>query len=150
VLLLGEGQEVNAEPSWARKYRPDRTLYHTICPRLNRTGYEFKRLGYTFPAEVEARRSRAKPPLDLQASHEPVSAQESNYKAAAWTEEAAHGKALVQKFSCATCHQIGEEGGRIGPSLDGVGGRRSREFIEARIANPPHTPSSTLRSSDWG
>jgi len=135
VLLLGQGQKVNAEPSWARKYRSDCTLCHTIYPRLNRTGYEFKRLGYRFPAEVEARKGRARPSLALQASHEPV-AQESDYKPAGWSEEASAGKALVQKFSCATCHQIGEAGGRIGPSLDGVGGRRSREFIQAHIFDP--------------
>jgi mono/diheme cytochrome c family protein len=60
---------------------------------------------------VETRKDRTHQSLPLQASHEPVVGHEGNYKAAVWTEEGAAGEALVQKFSCATCHQIRRKAG---------------------------------------
>ena len=45
------------------------------------------------------------------------------------------GKELYFDHGCAACHSIGAGGGRIGPSLQGVGARRSRSFIESRITN---------------
>jgi hypothetical protein len=47
-----------AEPSFARKYRADCTLCHTVYPHLNRTGYLFRRLGYRLPSDVQRRRPR--------------------------------------------------------------------------------------------
>lgn len=44
-----------------------------------------------------------------------------------------HGKQLYLDHGCAACHSIGETGGRVGPSLLGIGARRSRKFIESRI-----------------
>jgi cytochrome c2 len=44
-----------------------------------------------------------------------------------------HGKQLYLDHGCAACHSIGETGGRIGPSLLGIGARRSHNFIESRI-----------------
>lgn len=49
-LFVGFVREAKPMPAWARKYRSDCTLCHTIYPRLNRTGYVFKRLGYRFPS----------------------------------------------------------------------------------------------------
>ncbi len=45
------------------------------------------------------------------------------------------GKQLYFDHGCAACHSIGAGGGQIGPSLQGVGARRSRNFIESRITN---------------
>ena len=49
------GFTAQAMPAWARKYNADCSLCHTTYPRLNRTGYEFKRLGYRFPTELVAK-----------------------------------------------------------------------------------------------
>src|SRR5262249_23468872 len=39
-----EGEfKVEANPAWSRKYNAKCVLCHTTYPRLNRTGYEFKR-----------------------------------------------------------------------------------------------------------
>jgi cytochrome c2 len=45
------------------------------------------------------------------------------------------GAKLYNEFGCVACHSIGDIGGWLGPALDGVGGRRSREFISAHISN---------------
>jgi len=55
--------KVEAEPSWARRSNAKCTLCHTTYPRLNRTGYEFKRLGYRLPREVEAKGNPPAAPL---------------------------------------------------------------------------------------
>lgn len=34
------------------------------------------------------------------------------------------------------CHSIGNNGGWLGPQMDGIGGRRSRAFIIAHITDP--------------
>ena len=46
------GFTTQAMPAWSRKYKADCSLCHTTYPRLNRTGYEFKRLGYRFKVDA--------------------------------------------------------------------------------------------------
>ncbi len=47
------------------------------------------------------------------------------------------------KGNCLNCHALGTEGGRIGPSLSGIGARRGAAHLKAKIENPasdvPHT-----------
>ncbi|MCL4486677.1 MAG: cytochrome c [Chloroflexi bacterium] len=117
------GVIARGEPSWARKYKADCTLCHTVYPRLNRTGYEFKRLGYRLPREVQA------------VSHQPYVVKKE-YQPQPETAESGAGRAVVEKLTCASCHSIGGKGGQIGPPLDGVGGRRSPEFLKDHITNP--------------
>src|SRR6516225_10315410 len=45
------------------------------------------------------------------------------------------GKQIFQEHQCASCHSSGTSGGCLGPPLLGVGARRSREFITARITD---------------
>jgi len=45
------------------------------------------------------------------------------------------GKALFEKNKCAACHSIDNKGGCLAPPLDGIGSRRSKTFILARITN---------------
>jgi glucose/arabinose dehydrogenase/cytochrome c551/c552 len=60
--------------------------------------------------------------------------------------EAASGshdaKSIIANNSCLSCHRIGAEGGEIGPSLNGVGTRRTPEQIAAVIAHPPAKTSA--------
>jgi mono/diheme cytochrome c family protein len=44
--------------------------------------------------------------------------------------------ALLQANACLACHQLGEEGGPIGPSLNGIGARRDAAFIRRSILEP--------------
>jgi len=46
------------------------------------------------------------------------------------------GQKLYYDLGCAACHSIGQVGGHLAPRLDGVAGRRSREYIVMHITNP--------------
>lgn len=43
------------------------------------------------------------------------------------------GKAIYNQYACVACHEIAGHGGHLGPALDGVGARRSRDYIGARV-----------------
>ena len=51
-------------------------------------------------------------------------------------------KSIIANNNCLTCHRIGGEGGDIGPSLNGVGTRRTPDQIQAVILHPPQTTSA--------
>lgn len=57
----------------------------------------------------------------------------SSYKAPAKTAESISGQRQFQKYNCATCHSVESQGGCIAPPFDGIGARRSKDFILARI-----------------
>lgn len=57
----------------------------------------------------------------------------TGFKAAPPSADSKRGEALFQKNRCATCHTIGGKGGCLAPPLDGIGARRSTDFIKARI-----------------
>jgi mono/diheme cytochrome c family protein len=43
---------------------------------------------------------------------------------------------LLQQHACLACHELGGEGGLIGPALDGLGERRTHEQIRLAILDP--------------
>jgi cytochrome c553 len=95
-------------------------MCHTVYPRLNRTGYEFRRHGYRF---VTSPRSASPTSTVTQVTRrEPVSRDE--------------GQRVIDQMSCRTCHSIEGRGGTAGPSLDGVGMRRSADYISDQIVDP--------------
>ena len=50
-------------------------------------------------------------------------------------ETGAPGRRIFKDKNCASCHQALGQGGCLGPPLDGVASRRSREFILCRITD---------------
>ena len=54
----------------------------------------------------------------------------------------AHVKGIIANNNCLLCHQVGRAGGEIGPSLNGVGARRTAEQIRAVIVSPPAKTSA--------
>lgn len=132
--------KVEANPAWSRKYNAQCTLCHTTYPRLNRTGYEFKRLGYRLPKEVEAKDKGKTPELQRagsgKADHQTYVIEPTGYKPEAATSLSEQGLALFEKLNCAGCHMLNNAGGHIGPPLDGVGGRRNRDFLTAHLTDP--------------
>jgi nitric oxide reductase subunit C len=44
--------------------------------------------------------------------------------------------ALVQQESCLECHALGGKGGKIGPRLEWIGGRRDAEYVARYLADP--------------
>lgn len=134
-LAVGFWTSAKAEPSWSRKYNAKCTLCHTTYPRLNRTGYEFKRLGYRLPSELESQ-STAAPATGVAGSHAPRVVEPTGYKPKSTSPESEKGRALYISQNCASCHSVADQGGRIGPPLDGVGARRSAEFLIDHLTDP--------------
>ena len=59
--------------------------------------------------------------------------------------DAVEGAMIYQSSQCAMCHELNGAGGKIGPPLNGVGGRRTREWLEGHFAAPAKfTPGSTM------
>jgi mono/diheme cytochrome c family protein len=68
---------------------------------------------------------------------------------------------LEDRLACLGCHRVGEEGGAIGPSLDGVGERLDASFVMEMILDPqraapgspmppqPMPPREAARLARW-
>ena len=54
----------------------------------------------------------------------------------------AHVKSVIADNNCLLCHRIGQVGGDIAPSLNGVGTRRTEDQIRAAIVSPPTKTSA--------
>ncbi len=50
-------------------------------------------------------------------------------------------KRLITENDCLTCHRIEKKGVYTGPTLNGLGARRSANEIRAAIVSPRHTPN---------
>jgi len=46
------------------------------------------------------------------------------------------GEAVYRREGCGTCHQVFGNGATYGPKLDGVGSRRSAEWLRAYLIDP--------------
>lgn len=51
---------------------------------------------------------------------------------------------LRDRWSCLGCHQLGDDGGRIGPRLDGIAGRLRPEYVRHLIGSPAHLAPGTI------
>lgn len=62
------------------------------------------------------------------------------------TGNAARGEKLVRgKGGCLGCHAIGTDGGRMGPSLSGVGSRRGPAHLRAKVSDASADVPETFR-----
>ncbi len=118
VLLIGQEAQANI-PNWTRKYNIPCSSCHTTFPQLNRTGIEFRRLGFRFPSEVQKPEGKAAAP-----------------KPAADPQMAAHAGELLDKAGCRTCHAVGGKG--EGTSLNGIGAKRDAGQILEFVKGPDH------------
>ena len=51
---------------------------------------------------------------------------------------------LRDRWSCLGCHRLGDDGGRIGPRLDGIADRLRPEYARALIEDPGHLAPGTV------
>lgn len=58
-----------------------------------------------------------------------------NFKPEQVTDSSLEGQKLFHKFGCVACHAVGDVGGWLGPRLDGVGYRHTRESIQTQISD---------------
>jgi mono/diheme cytochrome c family protein len=128
--------KAEAQPSWSRKYNAKCTLCHTTYPRLNRTGYEFKRLGYRMPQEVTSKEGGTNTASASLLEHQPFVIKPTGYKPKATSDSSEKGRMIFERLNCSGCHAVAGKGGFIGPPLDGVGGRRDSDFLIAHLTNP--------------
>jgi len=67
-------------------------------------------------------------------------------------EFAVEGALIFQKNSCSTCHSVNGVGGRIGPALNGLAGRRTEAWVIQHFQNPqmmsPKTPMPPYRFNE--
>jgi mono/diheme cytochrome c family protein len=54
------------------------------------------------------------------------------------------------QVQCLRCHQIGNQGGNVGPKLDGIGSLRSRAYLVESIVAPNTTFSENYIPPDGG
>ena len=54
------------------------------------------------------------------------------------------GKAVYDETGCATCHAIGEIGGRTGPSLDKIGSKYEAAKLKEILVNPKTLNPNTV------
>ncbi len=55
------------------------------------------------------------------------------------------GNDLIARFACAGCHRIGNEGGTVGPDLNGVLARLGADGVSRKLLEPTYNnPSSAM------
>ncbi len=54
------------------------------------------------------------------------------------------GKRIVAEKACLGCHVVGDEGGNIGPTLNGVIARRGMEYVHDKLADPTFDVDSSM------
>lgn len=60
------------------------------------------------------------------------------------------GKAVYNEAGCAVCHAIGNIGGKIGPSLDGIGKKHDAKKLKEILLNPKILNPNTVMPSFEG
>lgn len=56
----------------------------------------------------------------------------------------ARGKVLVEQRACLGCHVIGRAGGQVGPSLNGVVGRKGADVVRRKLADPTFNNATSM------
>jgi ubiquinol-cytochrome c reductase cytochrome b subunit len=57
---------------------------------------------------------------------------------------AAEGAMLYQQQRCGSCHKVNAAGTKVGPDLNGLAERRSRDWVEEHFANPQKLSPGTV------
>jgi len=59
-------------------------------------------------------------------------------------QEKFYNSAVRKKYMCETCHTVMDSGGKVGPSLNQVGRRRSPEWLRTWLMDPPAMKPGTV------
>ncbi|MBX9692267.1 MAG: c-type cytochrome [Cyanobacteria bacterium] len=121
VKLLSDPKKM--EPITTRYPRPEQLMHHVRLPRKD--------------ALAVADYLISLPESDLETSHgaslEDMLPKGFKFTPADPSPSSRKGQVLFEKSGCLACHSL-QNAKRLGPDLNGVGGVRSRSFIENRIA----------------
>ncbi len=88
--------------------------------------------------------TRGLPPAE-QAIQELISRRQEGFSGARDMADAERGSKVFEK-NCASCHQVGGNGARIGPQLDGIGARGSDRLLED-ILDPNRNVDQAFRAT---
>ncbi len=56
----------------------------------------------------------------------------------------ARGEQLMSQKACLGCHIIGKQGGQVGPTLNGIKGRRDADYLRRKLADPTFDNSTSM------
>ena len=56
----------------------------------------------------------------------------------------AQGRELVAQKACVGCHVIGNQGGQVGPALNGIIRRRDADYVRRKLADPTFDNSTSM------
>ena len=73
-----------------------------------------------------------------------VAGQETPAVALQGADEVAEGQRLVGENACLGCHIVGDAGGNVGPSLNGVVRRKGAEYVARKIVEPTFDNSTSM------
>jgi mono/diheme cytochrome c family protein len=68
---------------------------------------------------------------------EPFVLKPTDFKPQPVSDESRTGQHLYERANCSACHSINNEGGKIGPTLDGIAKHHDSAFLFARLSNKP-------------
>jgi quinoprotein glucose dehydrogenase len=111
----------------------EQLLAGTLAPGIELDLVEAAQRSTAPPVLTKLQQYQAKFPPDV-----PV----SRYRAALAGGNAERGRLIFQQnisLSCLRCHQVGEQGGRVGPNLSDIGQRKTREYLLESLVDPNRT-----------
>jgi mono/diheme cytochrome c family protein len=56
----------------------------------------------------------------------------------------AAGKTLVEQKACLGCHVIEDAGGQLGPTMNGIVGRRGAQYLRQKLADPTFDKATSM------
>lgn len=132
LLFIAAGQTAYAVPAYARRLGGvSCSLCHQpVFPRLNKTGWAFRRLGYRLPSEMG--KSLLPGMTATVVATAPVEPSAAGLDAAKVTR----GRHVYASSNCASCHSIGGAGGKVGPDLTNEGSMHDRAWFTSFLRNP--------------
>lgn len=128
----------NARSPLERSDRDWITIIAHMRVRANMTGEQVRNVLAFLQATNSDPRERTPLPAAAAADGEVAPQPEAGPREVSTDPELiARGEALVQQRACLGCHVVGKAGGgQVGPSLNGVVGRKSVDFVRRKLADP--------------
>jgi mono/diheme cytochrome c family protein len=120
------------------------TIINHMRVRANMTGDQVRNvLAFLQATNADPRETTILPsagPAPTPGAAEPLA------EAAVSTDPAvvARGELLVRQRACLGCHVVGNEGGQVGPSLNGVVRRRGADFVRKKLQNPTFDKQTSM------
>ena len=139
LLIAGTRAPAHWLATYLRDPKPLRYASEGVLPRLRMPGFS---LTETEAADLAAFLAIQKDPI-LVPPRPDIVARLGDARLIA------EGRTLFEEYQCLGCHQIGDQGSKVGPPLDRVGTRRTPEYVAALLENPDRiVPGTAMKNHD--